>query len=113
MKIGIIQAISWIFIVRKEFNAAYIDEKITAKEVIEMYKNINEKIELPVSEKTRKIIDLVSELVDEIEEVVEDNKISINEIVNLAEVVCDKLGYDLDKEGFTLPEHSELEGEIS
>ncbi len=105
MKIGILQVIGWIFIIRDEINAAYKDDKkISAREMLVMYKNINAKIKLPVDEKTQKVINLVTELVGEMDAIVVDNKITLSEIVYIAELACTQLGYDLDNQGIVLPD---------
>ncbi len=102
MKVGIIQALGWLFIIREEINKAYSDDKIiSAKEVLVMYRNISTRIELPIDEKTQKIIDLIANIVENVEYIADDNKVSINELIIVAQVVCNKLGYDLDKEGLS------------
>ena len=103
MKISIIEVISWLFIIREEVNTAYRDDnKIDAKEIINMYKNITKRVNLSMKPGAQKTIDLVSTLINEVENIVVDNKVSIKEIIVLAETVCKELNYDLDMEGFII-----------
>ncbi len=105
MKVGIFKLISWGFSIRDEINKAFKDDKkISAKEMLTMYTNLSEKIKLPVDSKVQKTLDLISEIVDELTLVTDDNKVSIAEIIVLAEKVCEGLGIDLDKKGFEIPE---------
>lgn len=104
-KPGIFTMIKWGFAIRDEINLAYKDdEKISAKEILTMYKNLSEIIEFPVDSKIQKTLDLVSAVVDETEGVVEDNKITIQEVIDFAEKICEHLGIELDKKGFDIPE---------
>ncbi len=107
MKVGIFQLIRWAFTVRDEINKAYADDNsISAKEMLTMYKNLSQKIKLPVDEKVQNTIDLVSELIDELAIISADNKVSVAEIVALAEKICDRMGVDLDTTSFDIPEIS-------
>jgi len=105
MKISIFQLISWGFMVRREINKAYADDNvISAKEMLAIYKTLSQEINLPVDQKIQNIIDLMGELIDELALVVDDNKISILEIIKLAEKICEHLDINLDTTGFDLPE---------
>jgi hypothetical protein len=105
MKVGFFTLIKWAFAVRDEINAAFKDDKqISAKEMVTIYKNLSEVIKIPLDPKLQSKIDILSELVDEMEVVVADNKITVQEIINTAQKVCDKLGYHLDDKGFNIPE---------
>jgi len=104
-KVGIFQLAKWGFMVRDEINAAFADDKkISAKEMLKIYKNLSEEIKLPVDEKTQETIDFVGEMVDELEIIAADNKVSIQEILTLVQKLCDQFGYDLDDAGFNIPE---------
>ena len=82
MKVGIFKLISWGFSIRDEINKAFKDDKkISAKEMLTMYTNLSEKIKLPVDSKVQKTLDLISEIVDELTLVTDDNKVSIAEII--------------------------------
>lgn len=105
MKVGIFTLIKWAFAIRDEINTAFKDdEQISAKEMLIIYKNLSEVIKMPLDSKLQQKLDLLSELVDEMEVVVEDNKISVREVLDIAQMICDKLGYDLDDKGFDIPE---------
>lgn len=104
-KVGIFTLIKWAFAIRDEINAAFKDDQqVSAKEMLTIYKNLSEVIKLPVDSKLQKKLDIVSEFVDEMEEIVEDNKISIQEVLDLAQKICDKFGYDLEEKSFEIPE---------
>ena len=105
MKVGIFTLVKWAFAIRDEINTAFKDDKqISAKEMLIIYKNLSEVIKLPLDSKLQQKLDLLSELVDAMELVVADNKITVQEIIDIAQVICDKLGYNLDAKGFELPE---------
>ena len=102
-KVGMFQLISWGLKVREAINKAYADDNmLTAKEVLTMYKTLSQEIKLPVSAKVQASIDLVSEIIDELALIADDNKVSVTELVRLAEKICVTLGLDLDKAGFEL-----------
>lgn len=104
MKIGFFQVIGWVFILKAEIEKAYTDDQaISAKEMLVMFKNLTTKIDLPVDEKTQKALDLAGAVVDELLVITDDNKVSLEELVNLAVKVCEELGYDLDKTNLELP----------
>lgn len=104
-KVGFFTLIKWAFAIRDEINAAFKDDQqMSAKEMVTIFKNLSEVIKLPVDSKLQQKIDLISEVVDEVEIVVEDNKVTIQEVVDIAQIVCDKLGFDLDAKGFEIPE---------
>lgn len=104
-KVGFFTLIKWAFAIRDEINAAFKDDQqMSAKEMVTIYKNLSKVIELPLDSKLQQKIDLVSEVIDELEIVVEDNKVTIQEVVDVAQIVCDKLGFDLDDKGFVIPE---------
>lgn len=105
MKVGFFTLIKWAFAIRDEINAAFKDDKqMSAKEMIIIFKNLSEVIKLPLDPKLQQKVDLISEVADELEIVVADNKVTIQEVVNISQIVCDKLGYDLDAKGFNIPE---------
>lgn len=104
MKVSIFKLAGWAFDVRDEINKAYADDNaISVKEMLDMYQNLNKKIDLPVDEKAKNIMNLISDLITEIDVAVEDNKITIAEVVTIAETVCEKLGFDLDTKGIEIP----------
>jgi len=110
MKISIFQLISWGFLVKSEINKAYADDNtISAKEMLSMYKTLSQEIKLPVDEKVQNALDLVSELIDELALITDDNKVSVAEIVSLAEKICERMGIDLDKTSFDIPEIGKTE----
>ncbi len=102
-KVGIFQVLGWAMTVKKEINLAYDDDKqIDAREVLTLFKNLATKIKLPVDNKSQKYLDLIVEIVAEIELVTKDNKISIGEIIGVADKICEEFGYDLDTQGFDI-----------
>lgn len=104
MKVGFFTVLGWVFILKDEIEKAYVDDQaINAKEMLIMFKNLATKIDLPVDEKTAKALDIAGAVVDELLLITEDNKVSIEELVKLAEKVCVELGYDVDKTSLELP----------
>ena len=77
------------------------DGKIDVSAMLNMAAGIIEKFALEMDEDTKVRVELVIASLYEIGVVVEDNKVTITELLVVAEDVCDKLGIDLDKEGFT------------
>ena len=105
MRVGIFKLIKWGFFLRDEINQAFKDdEKLSAKELIVIYKRMVEEINPPVDEKLSKIIYLVGELADGLLEITDDNKISLKEVIVLTEKICNRLGFDLDEADFKIPE---------
>lgn len=51
-----------------------------------------------------KVIGMIGMLAEELSQIAEDNKITINEALGLIEKICDQLGLDFDQEGFELSE---------
>ena len=105
MKVSIFKLIKWGFFLRDQINGALADDKkLSAKEMLNIYKNLTKEIDLPVEERVQKIINLTGEVVDDLLLIADDNKVSVKEVLILLEKVCDKLGYSLDKTGFDIPE---------
>lgn len=48
-------------------------------------------------------LSLVSTIAAEIPAIVADNKITVNELIELGIKIAEKLGYDVDTTGFDLP----------
>ncbi len=102
-KVGLFQVLGWANTVKNEINNAYGEDKqIDAGELLVLFKNLATKIELPVDHKSQKYLDLIVDITTEIEHVTEDNKISIGEIITIADKLCEKFGYDLDTQGFDI-----------
>lgn len=47
---------------------------------------------------------LITTIAAEIPGIVADGKITISELLQLAQKIADKLGYDIDTEGFDVPQ---------
>jgi len=105
MGVSIFKLAKWGFYLRDQINSAFADDKkISAKEMLVIYKNLANEIDLPVDEKLKKIINVTGELADQLLIITDDNKVSVKEVVLLLENICKELGYDLDKTGFDIPE---------
>lgn len=104
MGVSIFKLIKWGFYLRDQINSAFIDDKkLSAKELLVIYKNLTKEIDLPVDEKLKKIINVTGKLADELLLITDDNKVSVKEVVVLVEKICEELGYSLDKTGFDIP----------
>lgn len=49
-----------------------------------------------------KAISLISLIASELPDILEDDKVTIRELVDLAAKIAEKLGYDIDDEGLSL-----------
>lgn len=105
MGVSIFKLAKWGFFLRDQINNAFVDDKkMSAKELLIIYKNLANEIDLPVDEKLKKIIHITGELADDLLLITDDNKVSVKEVVVLVEKICEQLGYSLDKTGFIIPE---------
>lgn len=78
------------------------DLRIDAIELVKIGKSVVKKLELPMTEESTRKIDLIMMLMEDIVVIAEDKKVTVQEIIDLGEKICVKLGIQLDKTGFTL-----------
>ena len=110
MKVGFFKAISWVFVLMDEINEAYGDDQnIDAKEMLEMFINISERIDLPFDKETKSKLNSIAEILDDIQVVIEDDKVTINELLKISKIICEKMGYELEDEVLSLEDFDDLE----
>lgn len=110
MKVGFFKALTWITTIMDEVNKAYSDDQaISAEEVLNMFINISRRIDLPIDENTKKILNSTVEVLSETKNIVKDKKVTVEELFELSKTICDKLGYELDDEVIDLDDFNDIE----
>ena len=78
------------------------DGKIDALEIIDIGSNLLNRLDLEQDDETETYISMAKELVSWLQEAKADKKITITEIVAMATIFAEELGYDFDTTGITI-----------
>jgi hypothetical protein len=102
-KISFWQILGLVGTLSEEISVAMADDgKIDAKEILSIGQAVATKLDFPIEEDDKKKMDLILAIVDEISNIVKDDKVTVRELITLGEIVCARLGINLDKEGFEI-----------
>jgi len=100
-KISIWKVIGLIGTLSEEItNAMEDDGKVDTLEMLAIGTETAKKLDLPIDEKHENTIKFLAEISGDIIEAASDGKITITEIINIVDNLCEKFGIDFDKKGF-------------
>ena len=99
MRVSMWKALGILGLVADQLTKAGADNRITVDEALVIVSNIAPAVGIQCDSTGS---EFVMELLKRIVNAIEDKKISINEIINIATWLCETLGVDLDMEGISI-----------